>query len=149
MRRFMEEWQRREPRLQVAPGDPLMHLQRANVYVHPSFQEGFGYAPMEALARDVPVIVTEDTGMKEHVEPGRNGWVVPTGSVEAIVDRVEAMMSAPSWRGRDGETSGGQLELPGGYDHGSAAAPGPRRPGVHVERARPARLGRPLDEQGR
>jgi glycosyltransferase involved in cell wall biosynthesis len=95
MRRYVESAMARDPRIRLCPGDPLPHLQRADVLVHPSFQEGFGYAPIEALACDVPVIVTEDTGMKEHVQPGRNGWVVPTGSVEAIVERLEALMARP------------------------------------------------------
>jgi glycosyltransferase involved in cell wall biosynthesis len=95
MKRYVESAMARDRRIRLCPGDPLPHLQRADVLVHPSFQEGFGYAPVEALACDVPVIVTEDTGMKEHVEPGRNGWVVPTGSVEAIVERLEALMAGP------------------------------------------------------
>lgn len=106
MRRYVEGAVARDPRIRLCPGDPLPHLRRADVLVHPSFQEGFGYAPMEALACNVPVIVSEDTGMKEHVDPGRNGWVVPTGSVEALVDRLEAMMSAPSWRARNTPSQG-------------------------------------------
>jgi glycosyltransferase involved in cell wall biosynthesis len=57
----------------------------------------------------VPVIVSEDTGMKEHVEPGRNGWVVPTGSVEAIVGRLGALMARPLTPAP--EPSDRQLEL--------------------------------------
>ena len=40
---------------------------------------------MEALACGVPVVVTEDTGMKEHVEDGVNGWITPTGAVGALL----------------------------------------------------------------
>jgi glycosyltransferase involved in cell wall biosynthesis len=89
MRRYLGACLRRDPRIRVEPGDPLPVLHRADVYVHPSFQDGFGYAPMEALACGVPVIVTEDTGMKEHVAEGVSGYVVPTGSWEAILDRLE------------------------------------------------------------
>jgi glycosyltransferase involved in cell wall biosynthesis len=74
-----------DPRIRVAPGDPLTHLQRADVYVHPSYQDGSPYAPLEALACGVPVIVTEDTGTKELVRDRVNGRVVATGSVEAIL----------------------------------------------------------------
>jgi glycosyltransferase involved in cell wall biosynthesis len=93
MRRYVQEALARDRRIHLAPGDPLPHLQRADVLVHPSYQEGFGYAPAEALACGVRVIVSEDTGMKELVRPGVNGWVVPTGSSEAIVERLEAMMA--------------------------------------------------------
>ena len=67
----------------------MPHLRRADVLAHASYSDGFGYAPMEALACGVPVIVTEDTGMKEHVEEGVNGYVVPTGDVDALVERLE------------------------------------------------------------
>jgi glycosyltransferase involved in cell wall biosynthesis len=66
-------------------------LQQADVYVHPSFEDGFAYAPMEALACKVPVIVTPDTGMKEYVQEGINGYVVPTGDWEAILERLEQL----------------------------------------------------------
>jgi glycosyltransferase involved in cell wall biosynthesis len=95
MRRYLEAAMARDPRIRIAPGDPLPHLQRADVLVHPSYQDGFAYAPLEALACGVPVIVSEDTGMKEHVQPGHNGWIVPTGSSEAIVDLLEALMARP------------------------------------------------------
>lgn len=88
MRKYMEEWLTDE-RIRVAPGDPRPALHEADVFVHPTYEDGFGYAPMEALACGVPVVVTEDTGMKEYVREGRNGSVVPTGRVPPIVDRLE------------------------------------------------------------
>lgn len=93
MRRYLEAWKQRDSRIQVTSGDPLPYLQRASVYVHPSYQDGFAYAPMEALACGVPVIVTEDTGMKTCVQEGKNGYVVPTGDWEAILDRLKRYQS--------------------------------------------------------
>lgn len=95
MRRYMEERLARDPRLCLAPGDPLPHLQAADVFVHPSYEDGFGYAPMEALACGVPVVVTTDTGMKEYVRDGENGFVVPTGTVAPIIDAVETIYRSP------------------------------------------------------
>jgi glycosyltransferase involved in cell wall biosynthesis len=69
-------------------GDPLEVLRPAHVFVHPSFEDGFGYAPMEALAVGVPVIVTDQTGMAEYVEEGINGSVVPAGDVGVLADRL-------------------------------------------------------------
>jgi glycosyltransferase involved in cell wall biosynthesis len=95
MRQYMETWLQRDPRIRIAPGDPLPHLQRADVCVHPTFEDGFAYAPAEALACGVPVIVTEDTGMKELVKEGENGYIVPTGSWEAILERLEHLQRYP------------------------------------------------------
>jgi glycosyltransferase involved in cell wall biosynthesis len=85
VRRHLQERIDRDPRITVQPGDPLPVLQNADVFVHPSYEDGFGYAPMEALACGVPVIVSEDTGMKEYVREAVNGFVVPTGNVDALV----------------------------------------------------------------
>lgn len=97
MKRYLQEWQVREPRLKIAPGDPLPHLQRADVCVHPSYEDGWSYAPAEALACGVSVIVTEDTGMKELVQEGINGYIVPTGDWEAILERLEHCRKSPFW----------------------------------------------------
>jgi glycosyltransferase involved in cell wall biosynthesis len=94
MRKFMEAYMGDE-KITVGPGDPLPLLQRADVFVHPTYEDGFGYAPMEALACGVPVIVTEDTGMKEHVQEGENGYVVPTGSVEATTEALMRILKNP------------------------------------------------------
>lgn len=91
MRTFMEDWMDRDPRISVRPGDPLPVLQTADVFVNPSCEDGFGYAPMEALACGVPVIVTEDTGMKEHVVEGENGYVLPTGNGKALLDQLRTL----------------------------------------------------------
>jgi glycosyltransferase involved in cell wall biosynthesis len=85
MRRWLEARCAGDPRIRIAPGDPLPYLQDADLYVHPSYQDGSPYAPLEALACGVPVVVTEDTGTKELIRDGMNGRVVPTGSAHAIL----------------------------------------------------------------
>lgn len=95
VKKIIKSWMARDARIKMAPGDPLPALQRADVYVHPTYEDGFAYSPMEALACGVPVIVTEDTGMKEHVIEGENGFVVPTGSWEALLERMEHVLNHP------------------------------------------------------
>ncbi len=90
MRRFVQLACAEDARIVVHPGDPLPHLQRAALYVHPSYEDGFGYAPVEALACGVPAIVSANTGMRELIEPGRNGLIVPTGDLDALRQAIEA-----------------------------------------------------------
>jgi glycosyltransferase involved in cell wall biosynthesis len=90
MRRFLERACAEDPRIKVTPGDPLPHLQGARLYVHPTYIDGFGYAPAEALACGVPVLVSEDTGMKELLDPPRNGLILPTGNLTALSDAIDA-----------------------------------------------------------
>jgi glycosyltransferase involved in cell wall biosynthesis len=90
MRRFLQEALARDPRISIGPGDPLPHLRRARLYAHPTYEDGFAYAPVEAMACGVPVLVSEDTGMKDLVDPGVNGLVLPTGSLTALSEAIDA-----------------------------------------------------------
>jgi glycosyltransferase involved in cell wall biosynthesis len=74
-------------------------VQRASLYVHPSYDDGFGYAAAEALAAGVPVVVTEDTGMKDLVEPGRNGVILASGETNAITEAIDAAYRGELLRG--------------------------------------------------
>ncbi len=94
MHRFVAERCVGDSRIAIAAGDPLHHLHRAELFVHPSFEDGLAFAPLEALAAGVPVVVTEDTGMKEYVEP-HNGVIVPTGDVAALVDTIAEVIEHP------------------------------------------------------
>lgn len=99
MRQYLQAWLAQDTRIRLCPGDPLPYLQQADVCVHPSYEDGFAYAPMEALACGVPVIVTEDTGMKEHVQEGINGYVIPTGNWNALLTTLETAISSPLTKG--------------------------------------------------
>lgn len=95
MREFCQAAIGGDERVVVGSGDPVAPFQRADVYVHATFEDGFAYAPAEALACGTPVVVTEDTGMKEYVRPGENGYVIATGDVDAIVSSLETIRSSP------------------------------------------------------
>ena len=95
MKQKLAKWMYKDNRIKLAPGDPLIPIQQADVYVHPTYEDGFAYSPMEALACGVPVVVTEDTGMKEHVVEGVNGFVVPTGDWEGMLQRMEYLLKHP------------------------------------------------------
>jgi glycosyltransferase involved in cell wall biosynthesis len=90
MRRFIEASRAEDPRISVSPGDPLPHLHAARLCVHAAYEDGFAYAPAEALACGVPVILSEDTGMKELLDSDRRGLIVPTGDVDALAQAIAA-----------------------------------------------------------
>jgi glycosyltransferase involved in cell wall biosynthesis len=89
MRKYLEGCLAQDQRVRIAPGDPLPHLQWADACVHPSFLDGFGYGPLEAMACGVPVIVTNTTGMKERVREGVDGFIIPPGDAGAITKALE------------------------------------------------------------
>jgi glycosyltransferase involved in cell wall biosynthesis len=90
MRRFIQTACAEDPRISSRPGDPLPHLRAASLYVHPSYEDGFAYAPAEALACGVPVIVSDDTGMKDLIDSPRTGLTVRTGDLRALTEAIEA-----------------------------------------------------------
>ncbi|MFI5003964.1 MAG: glycosyltransferase family 4 protein [Solirubrobacterales bacterium] len=90
MRRFVQQACAEDPRIEVCPGDPLPRLRAAALCVHPSYEDGFGYAPAEAMACGVPVIVSEHTGMKDLIDPGRDGAILPTGDLDALTTAIDA-----------------------------------------------------------
>jgi glycosyltransferase involved in cell wall biosynthesis len=94
MRRFVERACLEDPRISARPGDPLARLRSARLYVHPAYEDGFAYAPAEALACGVPVIVSEDTGMKELIQDPARGLVVPTGDLDVLTEAIESAYRA-------------------------------------------------------
>lgn len=61
-----------------------------------SFSEGLPVVLMEALALGRPVIASALSGIPELVRPGVDGWLVPAGSVEALVEAMrEALEASP------------------------------------------------------
>jgi glycosyltransferase involved in cell wall biosynthesis len=90
MRRFVQAACAADGRIAVTPGDPLPHLRAAALCVHPAYEDGFGYAPAEALACGVPVLVSDDTGMKELIDSPRRGLTLPTGDLDALAQAIEA-----------------------------------------------------------
>lgn len=67
---------------------------RARALVLPSFAEGLPMVIMEAMAMRRPVLTTYVAGIPELVRPGENGWLIPAGSVTALVEAMEEVLDA-------------------------------------------------------
>jgi UDP-glucose:(heptosyl)LPS alpha-1,3-glucosyltransferase len=63
----------------------------ADAVALPSLYEPFGNVHLEALASGVPVLSSARAGGSELIDPGRNGWVVPTVTPAAIVAGLEKL----------------------------------------------------------
>lgn len=85
----------REVRVLCDVGDkelPALY-RNAKVFVYPSFAEGFGMPPLEAMASGVPVITTRSTAIPEVV--GEGGILVPPRDVDALHDALVRLISSP------------------------------------------------------
>jgi glycosyltransferase involved in cell wall biosynthesis len=82
----------RNPNVSVHP--LVAHAQLAREYdeadcqILPSLEEGFAVAVAEGMGRGLPAIVTAATGVAEVLTDRRDGFVVETGSCEALRDAI-------------------------------------------------------------
>lgn len=65
----------------------------ADIFLLPSLFEGTPLTLMEAMMSGLPIVTTSVCGMKDVVENGRHGLLVPIRSPRAIVDAVRRLMS--------------------------------------------------------
>jgi glycosyltransferase involved in cell wall biosynthesis len=69
--------------------NPFAFMARSALFVHSSFQEGFGNVIVQAMAVGTPVVATNcRSGPAEILEDGRYGRLVPVGVVEAMSQAI-------------------------------------------------------------
>jgi glycosyltransferase involved in cell wall biosynthesis len=72
-------------------------IMAARAMVLPSFAEGLPSVILEALALGRPVITTSIAAHSELIEPNVNGWLVPAGDVDSLVNAMaEVLAIAPA-----------------------------------------------------
>lgn len=74
------------------------HFAAADLFVYPSLHEGSALAIYEALASGLPVLATANAGSV--VEEGRQGFLVPVGSVAPLAERIRELAEDEALRGR-------------------------------------------------
>jgi glycosyltransferase involved in cell wall biosynthesis len=86
--------------------DVLREIHESRALVLSSFAEGLPVVYFEAFALGRPVIGTYIAGTPELIEPGACGWLVPAGSVDALVEAMREALATPipelERMGRDG-----------------------------------------------
>ena len=71
-------------------------LAQMDVFVFPSYREGFGVSVMEALCMEVPVIVSDIIGCNEIVEHKSNGLIIAPRSVQDLSDAILHVLRNPN-----------------------------------------------------
>jgi glycosyltransferase involved in cell wall biosynthesis len=67
----------------------------AHVFVFPSFFEGLAQAQIEAAASGLPIIATVSSGGEEIVAEGQTGFIIETGNLDQLVERLERFIDDP------------------------------------------------------
>jgi glycosyltransferase involved in cell wall biosynthesis len=71
----------------------LPYLQMADAWTLPSLTEALPVSMLEAMACELPVVVTEVGGIPEVIESGVNGLIVPPGNAGALAQALTKIVS--------------------------------------------------------
>ena len=82
---------------------------RTQVHVSPSLYEGFGLPAAEALACGTPVVATDAGALREIVEDGVSGLVVPPGEVEPLARAIRTLLNESTRCRTMGEAGAGLM----------------------------------------
>ncbi|KAB8166414.1 glycosyltransferase [Streptomyces sp. 3MP-14] len=75
-------------------------MERSDVYVQPSYEEGLGLAVLEALAAGLPTAASAIPAFREIIQDGTNGLLFPSGDVESMSESLRVLLSEPELRHR-------------------------------------------------
>lgn len=72
--------------------NPSQFLSEADLFVLPSFSEGFGIAAVEAMLLKIPVLATQVGGIPEFIRHNDNGWLFNPNSIEDLVEKLKHIL---------------------------------------------------------
>ncbi len=67
-------------------------LNRSHVFLNASPKEGWGLTVVEANACGVPVVGSDVPGLRDSIQDGVTGFLVPYGDVDAFAEKVAALL---------------------------------------------------------
>ena len=73
--------------------EPAEFLAIADLFVLPSYSEGFGIAAVEAMFQQVPVLCSNVGGIPEFVRDGENGWLFNPNDSNELCSKLEMIIS--------------------------------------------------------
>lgn len=95
---------------QLAPEQVRERLRAADVFLLSSHSEGISNAALEAMACGLPVVTTDCGGMREAVDDGVEGLVIPVREPQSIADALARLASDPELRHRMGQAARRRVE---------------------------------------
>ena len=69
-----------------------------DIFVLPSYHEGFGIVNIEASAMALPVISTDVNGPRDAVLNGQTGILVPAKTINPLREAIETLYANPNLR---------------------------------------------------
>ncbi len=72
----------------VAHSELYTFLSQGSIFVMPSLEEGLALVILEAMACGLPVIATENSGARDVVLDGENGFIIPIRNVDVLKEKI-------------------------------------------------------------
>ena len=79
------------------------YLAAIDIFVMPSYREGFGLSNIEASAMGLPIVSTRIPGCIDSVKDGLTGLLVPPRDVEKLVEAIQSYLNDPELRRKHGQ----------------------------------------------
>lgn len=97
-------WAQEEPRVIFCGSTDVVeqYLSAMDVYILPSYREGFGMVVVEAEAMGLPVIVTDIPGPTDAMIPNETGLLVKKADADSLAAAMKALAGNPEERQRLG-----------------------------------------------
>ncbi|WP_239749824.1 glycosyltransferase family 4 protein [Mammaliicoccus sp. O-M53] len=72
---------------------PIKYYNNMDVFIFPTYREGFGNVSIEAQALGIPTITYNVTGAKDTVINNETGFIVEPGNHEEIAEKIELLIN--------------------------------------------------------
>jgi glycosyltransferase involved in cell wall biosynthesis len=76
----------------LTPDEVKLYLEKAEIYIQYSIQEGFCNAVLEAQAMGLLCIVSDADGLTENVNDKQTGWVVPKRNPTLLAQKIKEVL---------------------------------------------------------
>jgi glycosyltransferase involved in cell wall biosynthesis len=103
----------------IAGDEKRAAFESADIFVLPSYTEGFSMAVLEAMSYGLPVVATRVGALREILQDGEHGFLVPPRDPAALALALRRLIEDPALRRRIGESNARQARAQ--YDVGLVA----------------------------
>ena len=85
--------------------DPLFEIARCDVFLHPTYHEGFGISIIEASMLNKPIIASRVGAIPEIITDGLNGILIPEQNIEALAGAMVNLINNPDLKSKLGDNA--------------------------------------------
>lgn len=83
--------------------DKELAFAKADIFVHPSFNDCFPLVLLEAMQHSLPIVSTREGAIPEIIEDGTNGFLVSPKDAKSLAERLEILIKSSELRQQMGE----------------------------------------------